>query len=80
MPERIGVALSEVLKDPKHRDNLIMFGGDSVNIPEFDPVVMVQGAVNSPGAVAFDAGKEPGLVRESPPEATPSGRTRATRT
>ncbi len=57
VPERIGVDLAEVLKDPKHRDNLIMFGGDSVYIPEFDPVVMVQGAVNSPGAVAFTPGK-----------------------
>ena len=46
-----------MLKDPKHRDNLIMFGGDSVFIPEFDPVVMVQGAVNSPGAVAYTPGK-----------------------
>jgi polysaccharide biosynthesis/export protein len=57
VPERIGVALPEVLKDPKHRDNLIMFAGDSVYIPEFDPVVMVQGAVNSPGAVAYESGK-----------------------
>jgi protein involved in polysaccharide export with SLBB domain len=57
VPERIGVDLAEVLKDPKHRDNLIMFGGDSVNIPEFDPIVMVLGAVNSPGAVAFTPGK-----------------------
>lgn len=57
VPERIGVDLPEVLKDPKHRDNLIMFAGDSVYIPEFDPVVMVQGAVNSPGAVAYTPGK-----------------------
>jgi protein involved in polysaccharide export with SLBB domain len=57
VPERVGVNLPEVLKDPKHRDNLIMFGGDSVYIPEFDPVVMVQGSVNSPGAVAYTPGK-----------------------
>jgi polysaccharide biosynthesis/export protein len=57
VPERIGVNLSAVLKNPKHRDNLIMFAGDSVFIPEFDPVVMVQGAVNSPGPVAYTPGK-----------------------
>ncbi len=57
VPERIGVNLPGVLKDPKHRDNLIMFAGDSVYIPEFDPVIMVQGAVNSPGPVAYTPGK-----------------------
>jgi polysaccharide biosynthesis/export protein len=50
---RIGVNLPAVLKDPKHRDNYVLVAGDSVNIPEFNPVVMVTGAVNAPGAVAF---------------------------
>ena len=45
------------MRDPRYRDNLILAAGDSVNIPEFDPVVMVKGAVNSPGAVAFQPGK-----------------------
>ncbi|MBA2457972.1 MAG: SLBB domain-containing protein [Gemmatimonadales bacterium] len=57
VPERVGVDLSRVLKDGRHSDNLILVGGDSIHIPEFDPVVMVQGAVNSPGPVAYAAGK-----------------------
>jgi protein involved in polysaccharide export with SLBB domain len=53
----VGVDLVRVLEDARHRDNMILVGGDSIHIPEFDPVVMVQGAVNSPGPVAFTPGK-----------------------
>ena len=56
-PERIGIDLPRVLKDPKFRDNVVLIGGDSINIPEYDPVVMVNGYVNSPGPVAFEPGK-----------------------
>ena len=58
VPERVGIDLASVLDDPGFRDNIMMMGGDSVHIPEFDPVVMVRGAVNSPGAVAFEPGKD----------------------
>jgi polysaccharide biosynthesis/export protein len=54
---RIGVDLKRVLENRGHRDNLILAAGDSVDIPEFDPVVMVRGAVNAPGAVAFRPGQ-----------------------
>ncbi len=57
LPERVGIDLPRVLKDPKFRDNVILMGGDSILIPEFNPIVMVQGAVNSPGPVAFTPGK-----------------------
>ena len=46
-----------MLKDPKYRDNIILVGGDSVYIPEYDPIVLVQGAVNSPGPVAYTPDK-----------------------
>jgi polysaccharide biosynthesis/export protein len=55
--ERVGIDLPRVLKERKFRDNVILAGGDSVNIPEFNPIVMVDGAVNSPGAVAYTPGK-----------------------
>ena len=55
--ERVGIDLPTVLKDKKSRDNVILAGGDSIYIPEYNPIVMVQGAVNSPGAVPFDPGK-----------------------
>jgi len=57
MPERVGIDLARVLEDPGFRDNLILAGGDSIHIPEFDPIVLVQGAVNSPGPVAYTPGK-----------------------
>jgi polysaccharide export outer membrane protein len=54
--DRVGVDLPRVLKDGKFRDNLILAGGDSINIPEFNPIIMVDGAVNAPGAVAYVPG------------------------
>ena len=57
LPERVGIDLPRVLKDPKFRDNIILAGGDSIYIPEFNPIVMVQGAVNAPGPVAYSPGK-----------------------
>jgi polysaccharide biosynthesis/export protein len=56
-PERVGIDLPRVLRDPKFRDNLILTGGDSIHIPEFNPIVIVQGAVNAPGPVAYSPGK-----------------------
>jgi polysaccharide export outer membrane protein len=50
---RIGVDLPKVLSDPKGRDNLILSGGDSIFIPEYVPVVYVNGAVNAPMSVTF---------------------------
>ena len=55
--ERVGIDLPRVLEDRKFHDNVILAGGDSIHIPEFNPIVMVQGGVNSPGAVAYTPGK-----------------------
>jgi polysaccharide biosynthesis/export protein len=55
--ERVGIDLPGVLKDSKARDNVILAGGDSVHIPEYNPIIMVQGSVNSPGAVPYTPGK-----------------------
>jgi protein involved in polysaccharide export with SLBB domain len=54
---RIGVDLPRVMEDPKARDNLILASGDSIVIPEYIPVVYVNGAVNAPMAVTFRAGR-----------------------
>jgi protein involved in polysaccharide export with SLBB domain len=54
---RIGVDLPRVIKNPRFRDNLILAGGDSIFIPEYNPVVRVSGAVNSPVAVSFAPGQ-----------------------
>jgi protein involved in polysaccharide export with SLBB domain len=55
--ERVGIDLPRVLRDSKFGDNIILAGGDSINIPEYDPVVVVRGAVNAPGPVAYRPGK-----------------------
>jgi len=55
--ERVGIDLPRVLKNRKAGDNVILAGGDSINIPEFNPIVIVEGAVNSPGAVVYTPGK-----------------------
>jgi protein involved in polysaccharide export with SLBB domain len=54
---RIGVDLPHTLTDPKYRDNLILAGGDSIHIPEYNPVVYVRGAVNAPVSVAYVPGQ-----------------------
>ncbi|MGE5927232.1 MAG: SLBB domain-containing protein [Gemmatimonadota bacterium] len=54
---RIGIDFPAVLRNGRHRDNIILAAGDSIVVPEFDPVVMVRGAVNSPGAVAYEPGR-----------------------
>jgi polysaccharide biosynthesis/export protein len=55
--ERIGLDLPGALKNTKFRDNIMLAAGDSIHIPEYNPIVMVEGAVNSPGAVPFTRGK-----------------------
>jgi protein involved in polysaccharide export with SLBB domain len=57
VPERVGIDLPRVLEDHKFRDNIILVSGDSIHIPEYNPIVLVQGAVNSPGPVAYTPGK-----------------------
>jgi protein involved in polysaccharide export with SLBB domain len=55
--ERVGIDLPRVLKNSKFRDNIILAAGDSIHIPEYNPIVIVEGAVNAPGAVAYAPGK-----------------------
>ena len=55
---RIGVDLPRALQDSAFHDNLILIGGDSVHIPEYNPVVQVRGAVNAPVAVTWVKGKD----------------------
>ena len=55
--ERVGLDLPRVLKDRKFRNNIILAGGDSIHLPEYNPIVMVEGAANAPGAVPYTSGK-----------------------
>lgn len=53
---RIGIALPDVLRNPRSRDNLQLLDGDSIFIPRFNAVVNVKGSVNSPVAVTYVPG------------------------
>ena len=53
---RININLPKAMKDPRSRDNVIMQPGDSVRIPDYQPSVLVTGAVNSPGSVLYQKG------------------------
>ena len=53
---RVGVDLPSVLRNPGHRDNLLLVGGDSIAVPVFTAVVTVHGNVNSPAGVAYVPG------------------------
>ncbi len=57
---RIGIDFEGVLRDSHHRDNLPLFAGDSIYVPEYQPVVSVEGAVNSPVSVAYEQGRGTG--------------------
>jgi len=50
---RVGIDLERVLRDPRYRDNMALFPGDSLHVPQYQSVVSVEGAVNSPVAVAY---------------------------
>lgn len=54
---RIGVDLPRVLENAAHRDNLIMAAGDSVVIPEYNPIIRVTGAVLAPAGVTWQEGR-----------------------
>jgi protein involved in polysaccharide export with SLBB domain len=54
---RIGIQLSDVVRSSRSHDNLPLQDGDSLYIPRFNPVVNVQGAVNSPLSVTYTPGK-----------------------
>ena len=53
---RIGIALPDVLRNARSRDNLQLLNGDSIFVPRFNAVVNVKGAVNSPVAVTYVPG------------------------
>ena len=58
---RIGVDLERVLKNLSYRDNVILLAGDSLYVPQYQPIVKVEGAVNSPVAVAYVPGENTGF-------------------
>lgn len=52
----VNTELPAVLRNRGGSDDVILLPGDSMVVPEYDPVVVVQGAVNSPAAVLYKEG------------------------
>jgi polysaccharide export outer membrane protein len=61
----VNVELPNVLKNPRHRDNLVLQPGDSLVVPEYNPVVTIVGAVNSPSTVLYRRGASLGYYIEN---------------
>jgi polysaccharide biosynthesis/export protein len=55
---RINVELRRALKDTASRFNILLQPADSIDVPEYEPSVKVTGAVNSPGSVLWQQGKD----------------------
>ena len=55
---RVNVDLSRALKQRDSRSNIILQNGDSILVPEYQPSVQVGGAVNAPGSVLWERGKD----------------------
>ena len=54
---RVGIDLPRALRDREFRDNLVLTDGDSITVPQLNPVVIVRGEVNAPTAVAYRPGE-----------------------
>ena len=55
---RINVDLRRALQDTTSRYNILLQPDDAIDIPEYEPSVKVTGAVNSPGSVLWQQGKD----------------------
>jgi len=55
---RVGIDLPRVIADARDRDNLVLQDGDSISIPQYNAMVDVGGAVNSPISVAYVPGAD----------------------
>ncbi len=55
---RVNTDLPRALKQRDSRYNLVLQDGDSIVVPQYQPSVKVSGAVNAPGSVLWEKGKD----------------------
>jgi len=55
--DRVGTDLPRALRSPGQREDVLLVGGDSLFVPEYQPTVRVEGAVLSPVVVQYRAGR-----------------------
>ncbi len=54
---RLDIDLPQALRQPGSRQDIILSPGDQITIPEYQPSVRIEGAVNSPGSVLWERGR-----------------------
>jgi polysaccharide biosynthesis/export protein len=54
---RVDVRLREALRSPGGKDDIVLQPGDLLTVPEYSPVVKVEGAVNSPVSILYKEGE-----------------------
>ncbi|MBI4500612.1 MAG: SLBB domain-containing protein [Gemmatimonadetes bacterium] len=52
----VDIRLTEAVRRPGSTDDLVLMPGDTIRVPELNPVVRVEGAVNSPTSVQYRPG------------------------
>jgi protein involved in polysaccharide export with SLBB domain len=54
---RLDIDLPRALRQPGSRQDIILSPGDQITIPEYQPSVRIEGAVNAPGSVLWEQGR-----------------------
>lgn len=54
---RLDVDYPRALREPGSAHDVLLLPGDSIVVPEYQPSIRVEGAVNSPGSVLWERGK-----------------------
>jgi protein involved in polysaccharide export with SLBB domain len=54
---RVNLDLPRAIRRPGSREDVILQPGDSLDVPEYNPVVRVVGSVNSPGTFLWERGR-----------------------
>lgn len=55
---RIAIDLERVIRSPGSKDDFVLWPGDNLRIPSYEPTVKIEGAVHSPITVAYTPGKK----------------------
>ncbi|NNE44969.1 MAG: hypothetical protein HKN12_12240 [Gemmatimonadetes bacterium] len=53
---RVALNLKEALRKPKSKDNVVLFAGDSLYVPQEPKTVTVKGEVGYPTSLVYDSG------------------------
>lgn len=70
---RLNVNLPRAMAKPGSKEDLLLRGGDQIWVTQYQPSVRVEGAVESPGSVLWEQGKNLSYYIDAAGGATPAG-------